>query len=452
MLKGHVFSKQIFGNPIFALFINTFLDGKNGISNNFKNGMAVTYSGSNLNVDTGAVCIQGRFLEEDSGSEISAGTENMYCKLVIEINLNLENTASDFVQGSYKIVKSASGYPNLTQNNIVKNVSGIYQYELARFKTGTTGIVDFSDRRTFLDFDSIYDAIEKEYKAVLQELKDELAGVEDGSAYILKKGGDVDGILSFQNIDKFSAIRKYRTLEGKKYCGNFGIGSENNIPGVAMELLDEEGNQLSRIIALADGTISNQKTGGKLLEESKILTNEDLDNIMQTGFYYAATSNSVKNKPSGVDWFGLVCFRGSGTGAWIQILVTDTMYFRVGDKSYSWREWRKVYDSVNNIVSITGRVTLAPNDLTDTYEQTTWHVNYPAGYTSSNCIVLSFSGKLNNSQSVGAYGVGPFSSTNAVLSTIPRLVALKESNINLQAYNPTTSEKVFEYKLVLMKV
>ena len=27
MLKGHVFSKQLFGNPIFALFINKFLNG-----------------------------------------------------------------------------------------------------------------------------------------------------------------------------------------------------------------------------------------------------------------------------------------------------------------------------------------------------------------------------------------------------------------------------------------
>ena len=31
MLKGHVFKKQIFGNQMFALFINTFLDGANGI-------------------------------------------------------------------------------------------------------------------------------------------------------------------------------------------------------------------------------------------------------------------------------------------------------------------------------------------------------------------------------------------------------------------------------------
>ena len=161
MLKGHVFSKQIFGNPMFALFINTFLNGRNGVSNNYKNGMQVTYSGSNLTIDSGAVCIQGRFLEEDTGSTVAAGTDTAYCKLVIEINLDLQNTESQFNQGVYKVVKAASSYPNLTQTNIVKNNAGIYQYELARFRTNSSGITEFQDMRTFLDFDSIYDAMVK---------------------------------------------------------------------------------------------------------------------------------------------------------------------------------------------------------------------------------------------------------------------------------------------------
>ena len=81
MLKGHVFSKQLFENPIFAVFINTFLNGTNGVSNNYKNGMKPTASGSTVNVDSGVVCIQGRFIEEDTSTPISAGTDNMYCKL-----------------------------------------------------------------------------------------------------------------------------------------------------------------------------------------------------------------------------------------------------------------------------------------------------------------------------------------------------------------------------------
>ena len=193
MLKGHVFSKQIFGNPIFALFINTFLNGKDGVSNNYKNGMQVTYSGPNVTVASGAVCIQGRFLEEDTGSTISAGTDTAYCKLVIEVNLDLQNTESQFNQASYKVVKSASGYPNLTQTNIVKNNAGIYQYELARFRTNASGITEFQDKRTFLDFDSIYDEMEAEYGEVLQQLKDQLESVKDQSDVLLKTGGTISG-------------------------------------------------------------------------------------------------------------------------------------------------------------------------------------------------------------------------------------------------------------------
>ena len=197
MLKGHVFSKQLFENPIFAVFINTFLNGINGVSNNYKNGMKPTASGSTVNVDSGVVCIQGRFIEEDTSTPISAGTDNMYCKLVIEINLDLENTESQFNQASYKIVKSATGYPELTQSNIVKNVSGIYQYELARFRTTASGITDFQDKRTYLDFSSVYTKISNEFGEVLEQLEQELKNVENGSAYLLKSGGVADGNFTF---------------------------------------------------------------------------------------------------------------------------------------------------------------------------------------------------------------------------------------------------------------
>ena len=197
MLKGHVFSRQLFGNPIFALFINTFLNGVNGVSNNYKNGMAVTYSGSTVTIDSGAVCIQGRFLEEDTYTTLSAGTNTAYCKLVIEIDLDKENTESEFTQASYKIITSTSGYPNLTQTNIVKNVAGVYQYELARFRTSSNGISEFQDMRTFLDFASIYEQITQEYQAVLAQLEEELEGVKDQSNVLLKTGGTADGDFTF---------------------------------------------------------------------------------------------------------------------------------------------------------------------------------------------------------------------------------------------------------------
>lgn len=211
MLKGHVFKEQIFGNQIFALFINTFLNGQNGVSNNYKNGMKVTTSGSTVTIQSGAVCIQGRFLEEDTSTPISTGTDTAYCKLVIEIDLDKQNTESQLSQASYKIVKSSSGYPNLTQNDIVKNNAGIYQYELARFKTSSSGITEFQDMRTFLDFDSIYSAIQTQFQSVLAELEEELESVKDGSAYLLKSGGTASGDFTFNgNITADNIVNSSR--------------------------------------------------------------------------------------------------------------------------------------------------------------------------------------------------------------------------------------------------
>ncbi len=141
--------------------------------------MEVSYSGNNVTVQDGLACIRGRFAEEDSSTTLVAGTDSAYCKLVIEIDLSKENTEDLLVQASYKIVKSTSGYPTLTQTNIVKNKTGIYPYELARFKTSTSGISDFQDMRTFIDFNSIYSAIEKEYKTILKDLQTELANAEN---------------------------------------------------------------------------------------------------------------------------------------------------------------------------------------------------------------------------------------------------------------------------------
>ena len=223
MLKGHVFSNQTFSNNIFALFMNTFLAGHNGIINGYKNSMNVTYSGSSVTVASGALCVQGRFLEEDSSRTIDAGTNTLYCKLVLTINLTRENTSSTFNQGYYEILTSASGYPNLTQNNIVNTGTGVYQYELARFRTGLSGITDFVDKRTFLDFNSIYEELEQQTtlatKSEVEELDTTLRGIiatkvdtstvnSNLAGKLDKTGGTLTGALAGRKISP-SADKTY---------------------------------------------------------------------------------------------------------------------------------------------------------------------------------------------------------------------------------------------------
>lgn len=175
MLKGHVFEKQLFGNPIFAVFVNTFLAGENGIINGFGNGMQVSASGSDLTIQSGVCCIQGRFLQEDTSSTITAGNTPAYARLVIEVDLDKVNTENDFQQGYYKIITDPSAYPTPTQTDIVNNVSGVYQFPLGRFQITSNGIANYVDERAYLDFDSIY-----------EEIRDIIQGIEDGSEYVLQ--------------------------------------------------------------------------------------------------------------------------------------------------------------------------------------------------------------------------------------------------------------------------
>lgn len=262
MLKGHVFSKQIFENPIFALWIDTLLDGKCGIGP-YKNQMKITKSGNTLTVASGTVCIRGRFIEEDTSTPIVAGTDNAYCILAIEVNLDKENTESQLNQVSYKIVKGSSSYPTLTQTDIVKNNAGIYQYELARFRTSSSGITDFQDRRTFLDFNSIYTQTQTEYRAILEELKEELANVKDGSAYKLKSDfAKLEGNFTVNQSSAGAKTLNYPSGFTKDNCVAIACGINAveakgyNYVGQYVDSSDGLNNSYTRRLNLGDSDIT----------------------------------------------------------------------------------------------------------------------------------------------------------------------------------------------------
>lgn len=199
MLKGHVFTDQVFGNHIYALSNDTFLNGLCGIFE-YKENMKITKSTDKIVVGSGCICIRGRLLEEDTYTEIPVDTDTAFCKLVIEINLDKENTDISFKQAQYRIIKSITTYPNLTQNNIVATNSGVYQYELARFKTSSSGISDFKDMRTFLTYKYIFAQIMSEYHSIIDDLKKELASVKDGSIFVLKETGKGLSTNDFTNV------------------------------------------------------------------------------------------------------------------------------------------------------------------------------------------------------------------------------------------------------------
>ncbi len=186
MLKGHVFTEQIFGNEIFALFIDTFLDKKNGIAR-YKEEMALSYNENTITVRSGCVCVRGRFIEEDSSKDIIVESGNDYCVLVIEVDLNQENTEEELKQVTYKVLKGINNYPELTKNDIVEENLGIYQFELARFRMSNNQITEFQDKRVYLDLTSIYEEIKNQGQSIIENLEEELTTAKEGSIYVLKE-------------------------------------------------------------------------------------------------------------------------------------------------------------------------------------------------------------------------------------------------------------------------
>lgn len=74
---------------------------------------------------------------------------------------------------------------------------------------------------------------------------------------------------------------------------------------------------------------------------NKSLTSENLDGIKGVGFYFAGGSNSVTNKPSGVDAFGLEVIRSAG-GWYTQILYASNNVqksYRRWFNGSSWTSW-----------------------------------------------------------------------------------------------------------------
>ena len=88
--------------------------------------------------------------------------------------MSKDNTDTSFTQGQFRVLTGQSSYPALTQQKLTEN-AGIYQYEFARFRALTTGITDFVDNRTFLDYNSIFEYIESQIEMI-----------EDNGLYVTK--------------------------------------------------------------------------------------------------------------------------------------------------------------------------------------------------------------------------------------------------------------------------
>lgn len=193
MIKGFRFTNQLANAEVDARIHQEFLNKNDGIFY----GMNLSRTNNSITVSEGLCEIAGRPVAVINNETVAVTTSSLYCLLILEIDLSKESTKDNFGQVSFKLLTSSTGYSSVTQQDINKynGTSNIYQLEFARFKTGSNGITDFKDTRKFLSFSGIYAQIKADCEAVMEQIKQELANVEDGSAYLLKSGGVIEGDL-----------------------------------------------------------------------------------------------------------------------------------------------------------------------------------------------------------------------------------------------------------------
>lgn len=174
MLKGHSYDKQIYYSVADRIINNTFLNGSNGIFENEGAGCALSYTNNTVTVSNGFFIVQGGLTEVVNSETLSVILDGSYCVLVYELDMTKDNTDTSFTQGQFRVLTGQSSYPALTQQKLTEN-TGIYQYEFARFRALSTGITDFVDNRTFLDYNSIFEYIESQIEMI-----------EDNGLYVTK--------------------------------------------------------------------------------------------------------------------------------------------------------------------------------------------------------------------------------------------------------------------------
>ena len=92
------------------------------------------------------------------------------------------------------------------------------------------------------------------------------------------------------------------------------------------------------------------------------LTNEDLNNVTLPGLYNAGGSNSVTNKPSGIDHFGLLVIHRASGSYWIQIIYNDSKSYRRFCTNGTWGNWTEdkltdtTYTSLKNPCALTLKI------------------------------------------------------------------------------------------------
>lgn len=195
MIKGFRFTNQLSNAEVDARIHQEIFNKNDGIFY----GMELSHTKDSITISEGLCEIAGRPVGVVGSEAISVSSENLYCLLVLEIDLSKESSVDTFNQASFKILTSSISYPTLTQQDInrIDGTNNLYQMEFARFLTDSNGIDDmnFSDTRKHLSFDNIY-----------EEIRKHIQDIDSGALYIQKSDiAIVQGTIN--SSDTYVSIR-----------------------------------------------------------------------------------------------------------------------------------------------------------------------------------------------------------------------------------------------------
>lgn len=168
------------------------------------------------------------------------------------------------------------------------------------------------------------------------------SGTTDSALTIQMNGGTVEGTNKFtfngsaaKNVNITPAnIGAAASTHSHNYAGSGSAGGAANSAAKLATARTINGVSF-------DGTINIEIPNNY----TKALTAEDLNIVLDLGEYYAAGGNTVKNKPSGVQHFGMKVYK-TASGYIAQKLhgSDNVIYYRVHDNT-SFGAWQKIYST-----------------------------------------------------------------------------------------------------------
>lgn len=136
----------------------------------------------------------------------------------------------------------------------------------------------------------------------------------------------------------------------------------------------------------------------------KTLTSEDLNDIVKEGFYNAGGGNTVTNKPSGIEHFGLYVIHRASGAYYTQVLIgNNTKSYRRHCDNGTWGSWSedKLTDTTYTLSSFGVTATKDELNKLDGLTATTTELNYVDGVTSN--IQTQLNGKSSTSHTHSSY-------------------------------------------------